>query len=327
MDEAPSDPIPEEVLEAFGFAGAQTSRFEHGVMNRHWLVALDERRCVIGRYHRFRSRPAIEWEQSLVDYAGTRGWPVARALASREGSRIIEHDGRLWTAAPYLEGELAPVDSVAAFNIRGRLLGRLHRDLAGFEQEGQRSDAGKTWELDLFVGPAEAGSFNDLLAAFSRDYPELATLIRRQRYRNLRDLSRLKYPDLTDLPIHGDFGNWNLLWKGGQLTGLVDFDQCRRDALLCDVAPLLMPFMPLEARLASALIEGYQSVRPLSDSEWALLPSLVRAALLRWVAFLLVGWRMEGGEPDGIARTMTVRFPAFDTAEHALRALRTTLGR
>jgi len=52
-----------------------------------------------------------------------------------------------------------------------------------------------------------------------------------------------------------------------------------------------------------------------------LLPALVRASLLWWVALLLVGWRLTGDAPAGIQRTMNQRFPAFDAFEPEVRAL------
>lgn len=319
-----SEKVPAAVLEAFGFGGAHSDMFEKGLINRHWLVSHGEELAVVRRYHFARTAAAAAWEQALVEFAGAQGWPVSVPMRASNGATIFEHGGRLWSAGPFLHGSDAPDDRPARYHIFGRLLGRLHRDLAGFELAGQRPDSGKTWELDAYIAPANVGTFNDLLADFGKSYPGLAALIRRQRYRNLRDLSRLHYPDLPDMPIHGDFQRWNLLWNEGQLTGLLDFDSCRRDALLCDIAPLLMPFNPLDVRLAASFFEGYQSVRLLSDQEWDLLPSLVRAALLWWVAFVLVEWRIHGGEPDSIARTMTVRFPAFEAAEPAFRALRAT---
>ncbi len=310
--------VPDAVLEAFSLTGATTTAFDDGLVNRHWLATQGERLAVIRRYHTSRTAAAVAWEQTLVEFAGRRGWPTATPLRAASGATVVNVDGRLWAAAPYLEGNVAPPDQPAMYHIIGRLLGRFHRDISGFELDGQRPDFGKTWELDAWIAPANVGTFNALLAEFGRSYPELAALIRRQRYRNLRDLSRLHYPDLPELPIHGDFQRNNLLWKDGQLTALLDFDFCRRDALLCDLAPLLMPFRPLEPRLAAPLLEGYQEVRQLSETEWALLPSLVRASLLWWVAYLLVGWRIEGGEPRGIVQTMTVRFPALEAAEPEL---------
>jgi homoserine kinase type II len=317
-----ADTVPAEVLEAFGYGGAACEPIREGLVNRHWLVTGAGEAIVVRRYHHTRGAAAAAWEQALVEYAGQRGWPVARPLETGLGATLVEHDGRLWAAAPLLEGKHPPAESTALWHIFGRLLARLHADLQGFELAGQRPDFGKTWELDAWVGPANAGSFNQLLTDFGREHSDLAGLIRRQRYRNLRDLSRLHYPDLPDLVIHGDFKPGNLLWADGVLSGLLDFDQCRRDALVCDIAPLLMPFQPLDLRLAAALFDGYQEVRRLSDEEWELLPSLVRAALLWWVAYRLVAWRVDGEPPDSIARTMTVRFPAFEAAESGFRGLR-----
>ena len=154
-------------------------------------------------------------------------------------------------------------------------------------------------------------------------------MIRRYRYRNLRELSRLHYPDLADMPVHGDFQRWNLLWHEGQLTGLLDFDFARRDAQACDLAVLLVPFEPLELRLAGPLLEGYQSVRELSEVEWELLPALSRASLLLWVALLLTSWRTGANltAVASITQTVTIRLPALDAAEAGFRSLRGTLSR
>lgn len=314
--------IPSEVLAAFDWSGEIPTLLEGGVMNRNWRVETPAGPVVLRRFSRTRTAPAILWEHALIGFAGGRGWPVPNPIHVRTGSTLLEHDGRLWSGSLFLEGEPGGTDSPGMRRIYGRLLARLHQDLAAFGGEGQRPDFGKTWELDVMVEAAGDGTFNDLVAAFSHDYPELGSAVRRQRYRNLRELSRLHYPDLPDRPIHGDFQPKNLLFKDGQPGGILDFDQCRRDALVCDIAPLLMPFVPLDLRHCAALLEGYESVRPLSDAEWDLLPALVRAVLLWWVAFLLVRWRTLGGEPEGIARTMTQRFPAFDAAEKGIRALR-----
>jgi homoserine kinase type II len=318
--------VPAEVLEAFGWPGSVPASLEGGMMNRNWRVETPGGPIVLRRYNPARTAPAILWEHALIGFAHEQGWPVPNPITAPAGTTLLPGADRNWSASAFLEGDRGLEESAGMRRIYGRLLARLHHDLASFERDGQRPGFGKTWELDVMVEAAGAGTFNDLLATFGHECPELAALVRRQRYRNLRELSRLHYPDLPDHPIHGDFQPKNLLFKDGQLSAVLDFDQCRRDALICDIAPLLMPFQPLDVRLSSALLEGYESVRPLSDAEWDLLPALVRASLLWWVAFLLVRWRTQGGEAADIARTMNQRFPAFDTAEKGFRALRRSPG-
>ena len=324
-----TETVPAEVLNALDIPGAALVQFERGLINRHWLATNGDRKVVLRRYNALRNIDGVRWEQSLVEHVTRAGWPAAPPLTPEGGEPIFEHGGHLWATAPFLRGEPQMEPGPAMFNITGRLLGRLHHDMAGFEADGQRSGFGKTWELDAWLEPAGVGTFNEVLAAFAGDYPDLAAQIRRYRYRNLRELSRQHYPDLPDMPIHGDFQRWNLLWEEGQLTGLLDFDFARRDALACDLAVLLVPFEPLEQRLAGPLLEGYQSVRQLSDVEWELLPALARASLLLWVALLLTGWR-TGTNPTAVAsitNTVTVRLQALDAAEAGFHALRGTLSR
>lgn len=316
-----AEQVPEEVLRAFSFPGADQRVFADGNVNRHWRIDARHRTAVIRRYGVARGVASIGWEQQLVAFAAAKGWPAPIAEPAVSGAIAFEFEGRAWTCHRFLMGAPMASETPGSRHIQGRLLGRLHRDLVSFEAGGQRPGYGKTWELDVMVEPAGTGSFNALVSAFGREYPELAANIRRQRYRNLRELSRLHYPDLPDHPIHGDFSPRNLLFKDGQLSGVLDFDFARRDARLCDLAPLLMPFQPLDPRLATALFEGYQSVRPLSEAEWGLLPALVRASLLWWVALLLVRWRLSGEAPGGIARTINERFPAFDAYEPEVRLL------
>jgi homoserine kinase type II len=146
--------------------------------------------------------------------------------------------------------------------------------------------------------------------------------VRRQRYRNLRELSALHYPDLPDRVVHGDFHEWNLLFQDGQLSGLLDFDWCRRDALAADIASTLAPYSNWEAAATRSFLEGYEAVRQLDDSEWTLLPALMRAQMVHFCAFRLVEWKMLDSERAvaSIARTVKERFAAVDAMAAAMAA-------
>lgn len=313
--------IPPDILRVFDLAGCSIEPFDRGLTNQTWLVGASMP-MVLRRHSPFATRASIEWEHHLLHHLAAKGWPVPLASPASGGREIVEHEDSLWSIAPFLRGVPGMVDSPSRYLIQGRLLARLHHDMENFPLLEQRPGLGKTWELDAWVAPANAGSFNGLVSAFASHYPEIAALIRRQRYRSLRELARLHYPNLPELPIHGDFQRFNLLWQDATVTGVLDFDQARRDARVCDLAIVLIPFMPLDLQLARAFLEGYESVRPLTDTEWALIPALVRASLLRWVAHCLARWRTANQPAEPIIRTMTVRFPALEQVEPALAGLR-----
>ncbi len=315
------DSVPNEVLRAFGMQEGGVRLIEQGLVNRHWEIRLGERRYVLRRYHPGRTREAITWEQWLVDFAAKLGWPVPKPVAAGNGDILVEHAGRFWAAAPFLEGIGGLQESVEAFRKQGEVLAELHDNLSHLGG-GQRPGFGPLWDLDAHVRPWGAGSFEDLVADFAGVRPDLAALIRSERERNRRELEAGEVDGLPLMPIHGDFQRFNLLWRDGRITGIIDFDYCHRDALIADIATLLVPFMPLELDLASALFEGYESVRPLSDREWALMVPMARASLLRWVATLLAEWKRTGEVADGIERTMTVRWQALEATAPEFAALR-----
>ncbi|MFD7022435.1 phosphotransferase [Promicromonospora sukumoe] len=63
--------------------------------------------------------------------------------------------------------------------------------------------------------------------------------------------------------LHGDFTSWNLLYDGGALSGVLDFEACHHNDLVADFA--------LSWRGDhDEVLRGYDSVRPLSEAEWHL---------------------------------------------------------
>jgi len=161
-------------------------------------------------------------------FAAEKGWPTPVALPADSGATVVELAGRAWTCHRFLEGASVAADTPAFRHITGRLLGRLHRDLCGFESSGQRPGFGKTWELDVMVEPAGMGTFNALLAAFGQEYPELAAAIRRQRYRKPAGTVAVALPGLADHPSTRLLAAEPAV-QGGAADGLLDFDFSRED--------------------------------------------------------------------------------------------------
>ena len=315
-----STELVREVLECFGYHATTVHNAEGGQVNRTWRAETERGPVAVRRYHPMRRTAAVAWEHELLEFAASQGWPVARALPTPEGITVVEYEGALWSVFRWLDGAPATEEHPGIAHIAGRLLARLHRDLERFPGEGQRPGTGKIWELDIVAEAAGSASFNTLLAEFGEQHADLATGIRRQRYRNLRELSALHYPDLPDRVVHGDFGFENLLFADGQVSGVLDFDWCRRDALATDIATWIAPFSQRDIAVTRSFLEGYQEARPLDDIEWLLLPALMRAQLVHFCAFRLVEWKLLGWERAvaSIGRTVGERFGLVDALGAAL---------
>jgi Ser/Thr protein kinase RdoA (MazF antagonist) len=241
-----------------------------GDRNVHWAVDAADGRYLLRCYRTDRDAAAIAYEAAVLAHLGTAGWPVAAPLGPARGWA-----GRSYALFPRLPGTLGRrgTEPPVGQRRRGRLLARLHADLTGLGL-GQRSG----WRpLDQFVR-AEA----EPLVAAARDRlpatPVRDALIRHTEQTAL-DLADCP-ADLPRLVLHGDFVPWNLLWRHGELTGVLDFDDARLDLRAADVA--------LARRWGrDGVVAGYRQVAALAAEEVALLAPLWRAWTLVFAADLL----------------------------------------
>ena len=103
-----------------------------------------------------------------------------------------------------------------------------------------------------------------------------------------------------DLPagvIHADLFPDNVFFLDDKLSGLIDFYFACNDFLAYDLSVCLNAWCfekdwSYNITKGMALIEGYQSVRPLSAAEADVLPLLCRGSALRFFLTRLYDWLM-----------------------------------
>ncbi|MFE7503732.1 phosphotransferase enzyme family protein [Promicromonospora sp. NPDC057488] len=213
------------------------------------------------------------YETQVMTALRSAGWP-APVLAEEP---LVRDDG-IWRLFAWLPGGPAPdegSDDSEGFN-RGRLLAEFH---------AASSPLGAISRRDGFELPREAVSdplLDQWLTVHERHLPEEGRTLRAYREaaaallaENGSDLAAAlpagvpggAAPGLpSGVPsgvVHGDFTPWNLLFESGTLSGILDFEACHHNHLVADFA------------LAwrgdhDDVIRGYDSVRPLSETEWRL---------------------------------------------------------
>lgn len=320
----PQDPLT-EVHALFGLASASTERIQSGRFNEHWRVNAAGQSFVLRRYNAQRTRGAIAFEHGILDALTTTEWPVAAPMRSVDGERVVGHEQRLYALFPHRPGGRGPAHDLAHLEQKGGFLARLHETLATMDCDEQREGFGRAWELDR-----PGATFNELLRAFGRSHHDLAPVIRAQRYRNLRELSKLGYGDLPSQVIHGDFTGENLLFADGALTGVLDFDHARVDARAVDLAWSILSdcYEPPEdtaiaIEAARSYVSGYAAVAPLYEEEARLVVPLIRAHNLAILRDALERWANEGSSDElmfRIERRVRRRLPQLDERAQAIEA-------
>ena len=106
-------------------------------------------------------------------------------------------------------------------------------------------------------------------------------------------------PDVSDLPvgfIHADYFPDNVLFLEETVSGIIDFYFACSDIAVYDLAVALVAWNDR----AHDVLNGYRSVRPLSDAETAALPVLCRRAAARF--YLTRLYDLRHPRPDALVQ-------------------------
>jgi Ser/Thr protein kinase RdoA (MazF antagonist) len=251
---------PRSVLDGLGLRASRIRRVAHR-RNTHWIADTPGRRVVLRRYAPGRSQGEVAYELRLLERLERRAWPVPIPIAP-----VVEAAGSLWCAFRYLAGRAPAPRSVAGVRAeqrrRGRLLARLHADMADFVDVGQR-DGWRRADEGLF-DRAGKPPVDEVLAQRERQSPEEGRILRAYADRTRERLSALLPHAPAPVAIHGDLTPWNIRYARGTLSGVLDFDAAHLDLRVADFA------LSWRGR-HDEVVRGYEEVSPLEPVERELL--------------------------------------------------------
>jgi homoserine kinase type II len=310
-----------DALAGFGLVPARIEPLTAGGVNRHWRVRSGGATYVLRRYNPRHDPAGTAYEHQALAFLAALAWPVAAPLPAPDGTTVLHAPDGRYALFPFLPGAPAAHGDRDILRLKGRTLARLHQDLAGWPIAGQRPGWGRVADLDAAVQPDGHASLDALLSVVAAGHPVGAAALRMERAANLAELSRLGHDGLPDIVVHFEFYGANLLFEGGALSGLLDFDFIHRDTRVADIGRSLIidgsqraPGRFLDAAVVCAWVEGYASHTPLTEQERRLIVPLARANLLWLVAVPLSIWTVTGD-------AMLLR-SALHTLHHDLPALR-----
>lgn len=207
--------IPDEVAAAWGWSPDAIAPHAGGLINKTFVVraggspvaALQQLHPVFG------AEVNLDIE-AVTSHVAARGLDTPRILRTRDDRAWIEHDGRVWRALSWIDGEsVHRVTSTDLAEEGGRLVGRFHRaivDLAHdyrFARAGVHDTAAHLAKLEQRVGAggdSEAVDLGREILAAAQALPEMPATRRRH--------------------VHGDLKISNLVFRGGRGVCLVDLD-------------------------------------------------------------------------------------------------------
>jgi homoserine kinase type II len=208
---------------------------------------------------------------------------VPPAIKDHEGRAIQELEGRPACLIRFLPGVSVSQPTPAQARAAGRALSALHRAVVGFPLQRENSMGAATWpalfercghDLDR-IAPGFYDAIGTALEAVLAAWPD-------------------RYGQKTT--IHADLFPDNVLMRGDEVTGLIDFYFACTDLRAYDlaVAHTAWSFDATGARfdagLGDALMAGYGEGSALSGYERAAFPTLAAGACLRFTLSRAWDW-------------------------------------
>lgn len=263
-----------ELLSAKGIA--------EGISNSNWLVETTEGRFILTLYERRIEAGDLPFFLGLLDHLAARGCAVPRTIHDRQGHSLRTIDDKAAALIEFLPGVSPSHPSPAQARAVGSALARVH--LAALDFPMERAN-----RLDpAFNRDTLANCGLDRLASID---PGLAEVL------EMADAVVAQWPrDLPCSVIHSDLFPDNVLMLGDRVSGMIDFYFACTDAMAYDLAVTHAAWSfaargdRFDRSVGLALVDGYRSIRPLSNAELGALPMLAQGACLRFAASRAEDW-------------------------------------
>lgn len=187
-----------------------------GGKNEHLRVASADGIHYLRRSYRSKAPDELEGQLALMRLLRKRGFPAPEVVPARTGADHVELFGRWWIATRGVTGEPFEDGSLAHVRALGATLGRYHRVVA--DQPAPVAEPALLREL---IGRASEPGVDPALRTRAADVAARLTGL---------------LPELPRTVVHGGARRGSLVFDGGQVAGVLDFDSAHPDVRVLDLA-------------------------------------------------------------------------------------------
>ncbi|ACI53909.1 homoserine kinase [Rhizobium acidisoli] len=252
-----------------------------GVENSNFLLHTSKDPLILTLYEKRVEKTDLPFFLGLMQHLSARGLSCPLPLPRRDGALLGSLSGRPAALISFLEGMWLRKPEAKHCREVGRALAEMHVAGDGFELKRPNALSIDGWQTLWEKSEARAGEVEAGL---------------QDEIRGELDFLAAAWP--KNLPagiIHADLFPDNVFFLGDALSGLIDFYFACNDLLAYDVSICLNAWCfekdgAYNITKGTAMLEGYQSVRPLSGEEIAALPVLSRGSALRFFLTRLYDW-------------------------------------
>lgn len=255
-------------LRQWGLVGDVTvERTARGTMNDVFIVGRGSPEFVL-RGHRHTDPGRVGLEHDVMDTARAAGVPASRTVATRDGSRFVEVAGRYWSLLEWLPGEHADRSAFTPLQARpmGEMLAIIHSTFASLphvpaEPRSNKATATTVDRIDGLIRRIET-----MPVLQSKDHRAHSWLTDQRAWLANRIDEHVAPCDDAQV-IHGDYHDANLLYRGDEIAGVIDWDKAGTRSASEEVVRCVHLSFGLDGATSTAFLDGYRSRRSLSNDQ------------------------------------------------------------
>lgn len=247
-----------------------------GIDNTNYFVDTTQGRWVLTLFERltFEELPFfLDWMQALSD----ADVPAAKPMANKKGELVKSLHNKPTVFFSFVKGRSLTTPTPEQCRTVGVCLGKMHQASQSFSKQ-KENPRDKDWIQD---------QIQTLLPLVDTKEGELLK-------QGQQLLDELLWDALPLGVIHADLFKDNVLFDGDDIAGVIDFyDSCTGpmayDLAIAYNAWCFDEHFSLSKTRAEALLEGYQSIRPITVEEISQWQATLAAGALRWWVGRLLG--------------------------------------
>lgn len=257
---------------------------ESGIENTNYFVNTTTGRFVLTLFEKLKAED-LPFYLGLMKHLAKKGLAVPGPIPNGQGELFNALNGKPATLVNCLSGKSVEHPNAIQCREIGKFCAQAHLAVADFPGNTP-NPRGLAW-IEIAMNALDShlpASVRELLHSEVNHQKAVA--------------ERLAYKMLPKGAVHADLFRDNALMQGDELGGVIDFYFAGVDTFLFDLAVtandwcIQLSTGELNPELLGALLDGYQSERPLSAHECELWQDMLRAAGLRFWASRLYDFYM-----------------------------------
>ncbi len=247
-----------------------------GVENSNFFLTTDAGKFILTIYEKRTREEDLPFFINLMRHIAAKNIPCPAPIADKKGQVLQRLANKPAALVSFLNGSATHAITVEQCRQVGIALAHMHIATVDFKESRANNLSLEEWAglitRCLEKGDSvQAGLTNNLVN-------ELKYLV-------------AKWPDMGSMPfgvIHADLFPDNVFFANDKLCGIIDFYFACSDFLAYDLAIAINAWCfddkhEFQVLRAQAMMDGYQSIRPLDEHEKNAMPVLLRGASLRFL--------------------------------------------